>query len=164
MDPSVQDRIDSTYFRAYLQLRGMLLEKLSDDDLAKTLGGTTRPLGELCRMIGETQQDYIDSFRNLRLAFKHRHPDPTIETRVDRLREWFDSLDRDLMAALEELPAEEVARRSVQRGDAPGDFDVTPLEQLEIYREALLIFCTKVCVYLRAWGRELPPRAEHWIE
>ena len=58
----------------------------------------------------------------------------------------------------------DVARRSVQRGDVPGDFDVTPLEQLEIYREALLIFCTKVCVYLRAWGRELPPRAEHWIE
>jgi Bacterial regulatory helix-turn-helix proteins, AraC family/DinB superfamily len=140
VDPAIQDRIDTTYFLAYLQLRGMLLDKLSDSDLAKTLGGTTRPLGELCRKIGETEQDYIDSFRNLKLAFEHRHPDPTIETSVDRLREWFDSLDRDLMAALEGLTAEDVARRSVQRGDSPGDFDVTPLEQLEIYREALLGF------------------------
>ena len=132
MDPTVQDRIDSTYFRAYLQLRGMLLDKLSDDDLARTLGGTTRPLGDLCRRMGETEQDYIDSFRNLRLAFEHRHPDPSIETNLDRLRDWFDSLDRDLMAALEGLTAADVARRSVQRGDVPGDFDVTPLAPLEI--------------------------------
>jgi DinB family protein len=162
--PAIQARFDATYFPAYLRLRGQLLDVLTDADLATTLGGTTRSLGALCREIGETERSYVASFRTFRQDFDWRHPDPSIETSVERLRAWFDELDRDLLAALADLDDAAVTGRRIQRGAEPGDFDILVLEQLEIYREALVIFCGKASVYLRAMGRELPGLWAHWIE
>jgi hypothetical protein len=164
MHQLIREHFDETFFPAYLRLRGQLLDSLSDADLGTTLGGSTRSLGHLCREIGEAQRSYIDSFWTFRQSFEVADPDPTIEGSVSRLRAWFDALDRDLLAALEELPDADITGRRIQRGSKPGQFDVTVVQQLEIYRQALVIFCGKVSVYLRAMDRPLPGLWAEWIE
>jgi len=164
MHPLIQERVESTYFEAYLEMRGQLLDVLSDTDLEMTLGGSTRSLGALCREIGETEQCYIDSFRQFRQTFGYRHPDAQIATSIERLRAWFGELDRDLLAVLDGLGDEEVTKRRIQRGREPGEFDLAALEQLEVYREALVIFYGKASVYLRAMDRVLPGYWDDWIQ
>jgi hypothetical protein len=68
------------------------------------------------------------------------------------------------MAAVEGLSEDEIANRKIIRSD----FDVAyfaplPKEQLDVYREALLIFYGKASVYLRAIGKSLPPQWQEWI-
>jgi hypothetical protein len=45
----------------------------------------------------------------------------------------------------------------------PGAFSPLPTVQLDIYREALLIFYAKVSVYLRVFGIPLPGDWASWI-
>jgi len=42
-------------------------------------------------------------------------------------------------------------------------FSPLPKQQLDIYREALLIFYGKVSVYLKSMGRARPPEWREWI-
>jgi hypothetical protein len=68
------------------------------------------------------------------------------------------------MAALEDLTEEDIAGRKILRTDfEAGYFEPTVADQLDVYREALLIFYGKVSIYLRAIDRPLPPRWQHWI-
>lgn len=68
------------------------------------------------------------------------------------------------MAALESLSEDDITNRRIVRTDFDiDDFVPLPKVQLDIYREALLIFYGKVSVYLRAMGRTLPPQWQAWI-
>ena len=163
MHPAIQAHLDATYFGLYQSLRSKLMDSLSDRDLSTTLGGSTLPLGVLCLRIGEVERDYVESFRTHRLTFEHRHPDPSIATSVERLKAWYGELDADLMAVLELLTGD-MATRPIQRGNNPGEFDVTPMVELDIYREALIVFYGKVSVYLRGLDRPLTGLWAHWIE
>jgi hypothetical protein len=65
---------------------------------------------------------------------------------------------------LEALSAEDVSERRIEGADFdPGAFAPLPTVQLDIYREALLIFYAKASVYLRALGIALPGDWPSWI-
>ena len=79
---------------------------------------------------------------------------------MQRLSEWFSGLDRDLGEAVEALTEDDVQTRLIDRGH---NFKVKPFVQLEIYKEALLIFYGKSSVYLKAMGKSPSERWKHWI-
>ena len=160
----IRDHLKATYFREYQQLREQLMAILTDGDLAHDLGGSSPTLGALCREIGEIQHAYVESFRTFRQDFGYRNPDPRLETSVQALVRWYGELDRNLMAVLETVSERDVLERRIVRGDFdPTFFSPLPRVQLDIYREALLIFYAKVSIYLRAMGRALPGDWEDWI-
>jgi hypothetical protein len=164
MNTLVRDHLPATYFAEYQLLRNQLMDLVTDDDLAFRPGGTTFALGELCREIGDIEHSYVEAFRTFRQDFAWRNPDPEIERSVAALRAWYAELDHDLLAALEALTEDDIASRRIRRGDFDVD-DFSPLaaQELDIYREALLIFYGKVSIYLRAMGRELPRHWQEWI-
>ncbi|MCA9969041.1 MAG: DinB family protein [Anaerolineales bacterium] len=147
-------------FELYQALRSQLMDLLTDADLAFTPGGANPPLGELCREIGEVQQAYIDSFASFTQDFAYRTETPGLSGSVAMLRGWYTNLDADLKAVIAGLSEEDVQTRRIDRGH---DFKVPPRMQLEIYKEALLIFYGKTSVYLKLMGKELPPQWQHWI-
>ena len=53
------------------------------------------------------------------------------------------------------------ANRKIDRG---GGFIISPAIQLEIYKEALLIFYGKADVYLKAMGKPRPEQWTVWID
>ena len=153
-----------TYFSLYQGLRDQLMELLTDDDLGLRLGGDTVSLGALCREIGEIEHSYAESFRTFRQDLTYRNPDPRLERSVVALETWFAELDRDLMAAVEALSEDDISSRRIIRSDFDEDF-FAPLakQQLDVYREALLIFYGKVSVYMRAIERPVPEQWRDWI-
>ena len=164
MNSLVKAHMAATFFHEYQALRDELVEILSDDDLAFRVGGTAVRLGALCREMGEVEGAYVDSFRTFRLNFEYRHPDPRIESSVGVLAAWYAELDRDLDEAVAALSEDEIATRRIVRSDFDiSDFSPLPGTQLDIYREALVIFYGKVSVYLRAMGRPLPGHWQAWI-
>ena len=153
-----------SFFPEYQGLRDQLMEILRDEDLGIRLGGGTASLGALCREIGEIEHSYVESFRTFRQDFSYRNPDPDIEDSVAALKAWFAQLDRDLMAAVQALSEDDIANRRIIRGDFDQEyFSPLPKAQLDVYREALLIFYGKVTVYLRAIERPLPRQWADWI-
>jgi len=153
-----------SFFPEYQGLRDQLMEILSNEDLGLRLGGATETLGALCREIGEIEHTYVESFRTFRQDFTYRNPDPQLEHEVTALKAWFAKLDRDLMNAVEALSEDDIAHRHIVRGDFDEDFfSPLPKFQLDVYREALLIFYGKVSVYLRAIERSLPGQWQDWI-
>ena len=164
MNSLTRDHLPATYFGEYQMLRDQLMGLLSDLDLAFRPGPGTFSLGELCREIGDIEHSYVEALRTFRQDFDWRNPDPRMERSVAALRAWYAELDRDLLAAIEALSEEDIAGRRITRGD----FDVeafSPLaaQELDVYREALLIFYGKVSIYLRLMARELPRHWEEWI-
>ena len=153
-----------SFFSEYQGLRDQLMEILTDEDLGLRLGGETSSLGALCREIGEIEHTYVQSFRTFRQDFSYRNPDPELERSVAALKAWFADLDRDLMAAVEALSEDDIASRRIVRGDFDQEyFSPLPKVQLDVYREALLIFYGKVTVYLRAIERPPPGQWADWI-
>jgi hypothetical protein len=154
----------ATYFSEYQALRVELLEILGDDDLGFGVGGTSATLGALCREIGEIEYSYVGSFRTFRQDFDYRNADPLLETSVAALTAWYAELDQELAAAVEALSEDDIANRRIIRNDFDiDDFSPLPSVQLDIYREALLIFYGKVSVYLRAMVKALPGHWQAWI-
>jgi hypothetical protein len=144
----------------YQALRNQMMSLLTDGDLAFSPGGANPPLGVLCKEIGEVEQAYILSFTSLTLDFSHGNDGSAIPRYVSKLVEWYEQLDHDLYTVLAGLSDEEIATQLVDRG---GDFRVPLQVQLDIYKEALLIFYGKASVYLKALGKELPEQWRHWI-
>jgi len=164
MNSLTQVHLQTTSFAEYQSLRGELTDVLTDEDLAFRPTERNLTLGELCREMGEVEQSYITAFRTFRQDFEWRHPDPNIAGSIVALAGWFADLDRDLMISLEALSDDDVLSRHIQRSDFSADeFSPLPAQELDNYREALLIFYGKVSVYLRAMGRDLPGQWTVWI-
>ena len=164
MNSLVRDHLPATYFAEYQLLRNELTEILKDEDLAFRPGVRTPTLGELCREIGEIERSYIEAFRTFRQDFAWRNPDVRVERDVSVLAAWYADLDRDLLSALDAITEVDIANRRVTRNDFDvDDFKPLPAQELDIYREALLIFYGKVSVYLRTMGIDLPGHWEAWI-
>ena len=162
MNSLVRDHLAATWFAGYQDLRTQLMGVLGDDDLAFRPGGATYTFGQLCREIGEIEYSYIEAIRTFRQDFEWRNPDPRSERTVAALSSWFADLDRDLQAAIEAVTDDDAANRRFFRADLP-DFSPLLPQELDIYREALLIFYAKASIYLRAMGRELPGDWQAWI-
>lgn len=146
-------------FRMYQALRGQLLELLSDEDLQVSPGGENPPLGALCVEIGEVQQAYNRSFMDGRIDFSYRNPEPGLAESVSQLAAWYRVLDAELEAVISHLSEEDIKTRQIDRGG----WSTTPLIQLEVYKEALLIFYGKASVYLKAMGKPRPQQWREWI-
>jgi len=160
----VRDHLAATYFVEYQLLRRELTDVLTDEDLAFRPAGAAASLGELCREIGDIEHSYIEAFRTFRQDFAWRNPDPDVERRVATLSSWYSDLDRELLAALVALTDNDVANRRISRHDIDvEDFSPLPPQELDIYREALLIFYAKVSIYLRILGKDLPGHWGPWI-
>ena len=146
-------------FQTYQGLRDVLMEILEDEDLGYRPTAQNPTLGELCREIGEVEQDYIDSFKTFRLDFSFHNEQPGLESSVALLSAWFAALDRELRAAIESRSEDDIRNRQIDRGH----FGLPPQIQLEVYKEALLIFYGKVSVYLCALGKAPPQRWQDFI-
>ncbi len=147
-------------FRLYQRLREQLMAVLSDADLAFTPGGENPSLGALCLEMGETQRSYIDSFLTFQQDFGYRHAEPELAGSVAGLRLWFEQLDGEMYAAVAGLSDDDIAHRLIDRGHG---FRVPPGVQLEIYKEALLIFYGKAAVYLKLMGHRPSEQWRDWI-
>ena len=148
-------------FKMYQELRDELMDTLNDEDLRFCVEGENPSLGSLCRQIGEVEHAYIQSFKTFKLDFSYRNEDPGLENSVERLTTWFEQLDSELLARIEGFSEDEVHSHTIDRGD---DFIVPLLIQLDIYKEALLIFYAKVSVYLKALGKTPSKRWRGWID
>lgn len=136
------------------------MDILDDADLDFQPGGENLSLGALCVQMGEVQRSYIDSFQTFEQDFSYRNEEPALESNAERLSAWFRELDAELRTVIEALSEDDVDGRVIDRG---GDFHVRPHVQLEIYKEALLIFYGKVDVYLKALGKARPEQWQEWI-
>jgi hypothetical protein len=150
------------FFTEYQKLRAQLMEILEDDDLGYRVGGANASLGALCREIGEIERSYVESFKTFRFDLEYRNADPRLESSVAALSSWYADLDGELTAAIESLSEHDVANRTIDRADFPG-FDPRLRVQLDIYKEALLIFYSKVDVYLRAMDKTPSEQWRKWI-
>lgn len=150
------------YFAEYQALRNQLMTMLTDEDLGYRGGGENATLGALCRENGEIERSYIESFKTFSLDFGYRSPDPRLERSVAALSAWYAELDDELKTAIQSLSEEDVAKRTIDRTDFPG-FAPMLRVQLDIYKEALLIFYSRVDVYLRALGKTPTEQWRKWI-
>ena len=164
MNSLVRDHLAATYFAEYQLLRNQLVEILSDKDLAFRPGPATQSLGELCREIGDVEHSYVVALQVFRQDFGWHNPDSRMERSVAALKAWYTDLDRDLLATVEALTEDDIAHRRIERSDfGVDDFSPLAAQELDIYREALLIFYGKVSIYLRLMGRGLPRHWSAWI-
>jgi len=147
-------------FEMYQALRDQLMEILTDEDLLFRPGDRNEPLGELCREIGETERSYIQSFKTFTQDFSYRNEEPELARSVGMLVAWFRELDQELKSTIEALSEKDLQNRVVDRG---GGFILPIHIQLDVYKEALLIFCGKVSVYLKALGKSRPEQWQEWI-
>lgn len=137
-------------------LRKDVLEAVTDKDLAFTLGGTTRTLGELLTEEGTFQLIYINAFKTFKHDWAIKAPQQ-IST-VEGFKAWFTDLDNQLIQALEKLSDEDLAK-PIDRGGWS-----LPLEtNFHVYREAVLIFAAKASIYLRAMDKALSKQLQQWI-
>src|SRR5919108_157477 len=75
--------------------------------------------------------------------FSYRDTTSGLAESVAQLAAWFGELDQELRATIEGLSDEDIANRLIDRG---GGFKLPPRYQLEVYKEALLIFYGKASV------------------
>lgn len=145
--------------RMYTPLRDELMASINDDDLAYTPGGENPTLGALCRELGETQHAYAQSFKSFKIDFSHRINDDSYLKSVDKLKAWYAELDEQLEAALSTISDDDVANKKMDRDGYEAPLHIS----LDILREALLIFCGKVSVYLKAMGKARTEMWRDWI-
>lgn len=148
-------------FELYQSLRAQLMGILTDEDLLFETGGENITLGALCRQIGETEHSYIQSFKSFTQDFDYRNEQPGLAGSVERLVAWYDDLDNELKSVVSALSEDDLAKRTIGRG---GGFIISPAVQLEVYKEALLIFYGKVDIYLKAMGKPRPEQWAAWID
>ena len=144
-------------FEHYQALRTKMLDLLNDADLAHKFEGSPS-LGELCKDIGETEQSYINSFKAFKLDFSYKQPDASLATSTSALAAWYANLDKELKALIEAYTDQDL-NRPIDRGG----WNVPVRLNLDIYKEALLIFCGKAWVHLQALGKTLPEQWREWI-
>lgn len=139
-------------------LREELLSILTDEDLAYQLPGDNPTLGALCVEMGQVQASYSESFRTFKQDFAFAPAPTDVDSSVEKLRAWYQTLDAELDAALNALTDDDVQNRVIERG-FPAPIGV----QFHIYREGLLIFHAKASVYLRALRKTFPTQMNLWI-
>jgi hypothetical protein len=142
-----------------MKLKDQLLELLKDEHLSKTLGGKTMSLGEVCKEMGEVEQIYIDSLRSFKMNWGYKYGDENVAKSVAALKAWNHKLDADLFTAIESLSNEDIETKLIDRGG----FMPNPRVQMHVWREAVLIFCAKVSIYLRVMNIEFPEQWRYWI-
>lgn len=142
-----------------LRMRMSLFEGLTDADLAFTPGGQNVTLGALFHDSGEVEHAYVESLKTFTQNFDYRNTEAGLDTSVERLKRWLQSLDDEMKTVIEALSDDDL-NKNITR---PGGF-AAPVElQMEIYLQALMIFFGKVTVYFRAMNKPLPQSFQDYI-
>jgi uncharacterized damage-inducible protein DinB len=139
-------------------MRFTLLEMLTDADLAFTPGGDAMTLGALCRECGDVQHAYVESLKHFTQDFAWKHPDPAMETSLNKLREWYTAMDAEMKAVLSAMSEDDLKKQIDRQG-----FTVPVTLQMDIYLQALLIFFGKAVTYLRVMQKPIPQKFVDWI-
>ena len=84
--------------------------------------------------------------------------DEALDSSVEKLKAWYQTLDAELEAALLALKDKDTQTTIVDRG-----FPMPLGAQFHTYREALLIFYGKATCYLRAMDKPLPEQMAGWV-
>ena len=140
-------------------LRMQMIDSLTDADLAFKFPNNPT-LGELCLDIGNTERMYIDSFKTLKMAWGTSGAEAGVETSVARLKAWYKAMDDEFDTVLNAIPQSDMQSKTIDRS---GGFMMPLGGQFHTYREAILIFCGKASVYLRAMGKPLSEQFRDWI-
>lgn len=148
------------HFEMYKMLRPQLLEILSDEELDYSPGGDNMTFGELLVELGETELNYIESFKTFKMGYGAKNDDPSRTGSVAKLTEWYDSLHTELKTAVESISDEDVVGRMINRGEG---FDLPVPIQISVLQEAYLIFYGKAMVYLKAMQKDRPQQWSEWI-
>ncbi|MEM7802972.1 MAG: DinB family protein [Chloroflexota bacterium] len=147
-------------FQMYKMLRAQLFEILSDEDLAYSPGGDNMTFGELLVELGETEMNYIESFKTFKMAWSNKNDDPSRAGSLAKLNDWYGQLHAELQGTLEAISEEDVQTKTVDRGD---NFKLPIHIQINVLQEAYLIFYGKAMVYLKAMQKERPEQWTSWI-
>ncbi len=146
-------------FEQYQALRNQLMAQLSDADLGFRPPGDNPTLGALCREIGDVEESYIRSFQTAVLELGRRNDTPGLEQSVALLTDWYGHLDAELKETIAGLSDSDLDGLVIDRGG----FTLPAAIQLDVYKEALLIFYGKVSVYMKAMGRPVTRQWQDWI-
>lgn len=144
----------------YQELRDQLLGALADPDLEFRPSSGNLTLGGLFARLAATEQAYADSFRTFAAKFEFSAPDASAAHSVAALEALFATTDADFQAALAGMSDADAADRPIDRG---GGHKLPAFLHLDVYREALLLFCGKASVYLAMMGRQPPGKWRSWI-
>lgn len=147
-------------YRLTQVMRDQLMDIIADSELAFTPGGSNPTLGELCKEMGEVEYSYIQSIQTLSHDWMYRNAGTNLANSVDQLKVWYKQLDSQLQTAMENLSDDDL-NKMVKRNT--GEAVVNVGTELHIYREALLIFYSKVAVYLKAMNKTMPKQWQGWI-
>jgi hypothetical protein len=144
-------------FHETTKLRTDIMNTLTDADLAFQLPNNPT-LGHLCRIMGDVERGYIESFKTLKMAWTIRNTEPGLEGSVEKLKAWYKTLDDEFVAVLATIPDADLQTKIIDRG-----FPIPMGGQYHVYREALLIFSAQCVVYLRAMGKPISQQLKDWI-
>src|SRR5450755_4768523 len=95
-------------------MRSLLLDTLSDVDLAFSPGGQNMTLGALCREMGETEHSYAQSLQTFKQDWSYDNVEVGWENSVARLKAWFQTLDEELQATFSAL-SDDDAKKTIDR-------------------------------------------------
>ena len=101
----------------------------------------------------------MNTRQSFKSDFSYRTNDDSFLSSVAKLKSWYQQLDEELEAALEQISDVDVATKQMDRGG----YEVPIHISLDIFREALLIFYGKVSVYAKAMNKQLPQMWQDWI-
>lgn len=139
------------------QLRGYLMDNLTDADLAFRVPGNPT-LGEQYREMGNVERAYLESYKARKLEFDVQRDDsPVTAASVAKLKAWFKTLDEEFEAAIKAIPDGEMDTTMIERSGRNMPAGV----HYQTYHEAVLIFCAKCSVYLRMIDK---PLNEMWLD
>ncbi|MEM6427854.1 MAG: hypothetical protein AAF708_01345 [Deinococcota bacterium] len=141
-------------------LRQQLNGVIDSSDLSYSPGGDSPTLGNLYRQLGETTQQYIEGFKTFKHSYEPVSTDAALETDLNALDTWLTELEQSLNSILSDFSEEILQTQLIDRGYG---LQFPIVVNVQVYREALLIFCAKVSIYLRALGKELPEQWKLWI-
>ncbi|HEV2580678.1 MAG TPA: hypothetical protein VGT44_07470, partial [Ktedonobacteraceae bacterium] len=111
------------------------------------------------RQVGEVEYAYIQSLKTFQQDWSYRNEEAGLESSVDRLRAWFETLDEEMKATVSAFSDEDL-NKSIDRG---GGFTMPVDLQLDVYLQALLIFLGKATIYLKAMNKPLPQPFQEYI-
>lgn len=140
-----------------LPLRDEILEQLSDEELKYKLEGNPT-IGELLRRMGDIQRSYIKAFQTFKQDFSDISADEELAGSGEKLKAMFAELDAQLESVLENITDEQFRSQMIDRG-----FPMSIGVELHTFREGILTECSKLSVYLRTMGKELPQQVQDWL-
>jgi hypothetical protein len=144
------------WINAAHSLRAQLLDRINDADLAFIPGGENIPLGALLREWGDVEYSYLQSLKTFQQDWSHHNTEAGMESDLGQIEARYQALDEEMNATLAAFSDEDLSRTIAPRG-------FTVNLQLDVYLQALLIFCGKASIYFKAMSRALPSSFQEYI-